>query len=95
MFGQYTNYICILLLPIVTSFDHEKSFDHGNSFGDGKVKILIDNALNAWFILLLLMKCCCMLVNVDVNIKVGNKDFSPSEYRKKKDDDTVDGKQRL
>ena len=34
-----------------------------------------------------------MVVNVDVNIKVGNKDFSPSEYRKKKDDDTVDGKQ--
>ena len=46
-------------------------------------------------ILLLLMKCCCMLVNVDVKIKVGNKDFSPSEYREKKDDDTVDGKQRL
>ena len=92
MFGQYTNYIRILLLPIVTSFDHENSFDHGNSFGDGKVKILIDNA---WFILLLLIKCSWMVVNVDVNIKVGNKDFSPSEYRKKKDDDTVDGKQRL
>ena len=36
-----------------------------------------------------------MVVNVDVNIKVGNQDFSPSKYRKKNDDDTVDGKQRL
>ena len=35
MFGQYTNYIRILLLPIVTSFDHGNSLDHGNSFGDG------------------------------------------------------------
>ena len=38
-----------------------------------------------------------MLVNVDVHIKVGNQDFSPSKYRKKNDDDTVtvDGKLRL
>ena len=86
MFGQYTNYIRILLLPIVTSFDHRNSLDHGNSFGDGN---------NAWFILLLLMQCCWMVVNVDVKIKVGNQDFSPSKYKRKNDDDTVDGKQRL